>query len=258
MSMASVPNFEKKLRGATAAMRTTSDCVFHVASCRLFVGARTWDWASENRDAIDAHWQRRHCENPAIFNGIIHLMVRSSVRDGVFEAEFLRSDFKSYLYWREMGFPDAGVRDGFGSALIRSREGHVLLGRQSAGNINAGIAYLPGGFIDARDVDAAGSIAIAASVMRELLEETGLGAECVDLRPGVHITHYGALTSLALEVLSPLDAISLRSSLLDFIAGDAKSELDDIVIVRCIADLEGSAAPVHAYARQLLTTVLPA
>lgn len=258
MSMASLPNSEKKSASVGGAMKTSSDGVLHVASCRLFVGARTWDWASTNRDAIDVHWQRRHRENPAIFNGIIHLMVRSNVRDGVFEAEFLRSDFKSYLYWREMGFPDAGVRDGFGSALIRSREGHVLLGRQRAGNINAGIAYLPGGFIDARDVGEDGSIAIAESVMRELREETGLDRDDVQLRSGFHITHCGALTSLALEVVSPLDAIPLRSSLLDFISEDAKSELSDIVIVRCIADLEGLAAPVHTYARTLLATLLPA
>ena len=115
--------------------------------------------------------------NPRYFNGVVHLV--DDVRldgDSASMLRFVRTDFKSYLFWRDQGFPEAGVLDGFGSALIRSSDGHMMLGRQRAGNVNAGLAYPPAGFIDEQDVEADGSIDIAGSVAREVSEETGIDA----------------------------------------------------------------------------------
>ena len=227
------------------------DRVERVATCRLTVDASAWPYAAQHAPQIDTHWHRRRAENPAMFNGVIHLLHTEASATGAIAGTFLRTDFKSYLHWREQGFPEAGVRDGFGSALIRSAEGHVLLGRQRQGNINAGLAYLPGGFIDQRDVLTDGSIDLDASIVRELTEETGLTATDVSIAPGYIVTRRGALLAISREIVSPLSSQELRARILSHIGDDPQSELVDAVIMRSTADFDGTA--MHPYARQLLT-----
>ena len=117
---------------------------------RSQVGSAFWPFAEANKSAIEAHWAKVIQINPRYFNGVVHLVEDMHFDNGVLDASLLKTDFKSYLFWRDQGFPEAGVLDGFGSALIRSSDGHMMLGRQRAGNVNAGLAYPPAGFIDER------------------------------------------------------------------------------------------------------------
>ena len=219
--------------------------VVQVDACRLHLTGELWPFARENAPAIDSHWRARKLSNPSYFNGVIHVMTDGGIEHGVFSAIFRRTDFKSFLYWRESGYPAAGAYDAFGSALLRSVEGHVLLGRQSAGNINAGLAYLPGGFIDARDVGPDGAIDIACSIRRELAEETGLDGTTLVQRPGFLVTRIGPLVSMAAEFRSPLPSLALRDQILGHLAASPDPELADIVVVRAHADLEGAGVPPY-------------
>lgn len=224
--------------------------VVRVGGCSLSVVQAPWKFAEEHGVEIDAHWARRKADNAAFFNGALHLMVSQALEGGAFSARFIRTDFKSFLYWRETGATDRSVADAFGSALLRSAEGHVLLGRQRAGNINGGLAYLPGGFIDARDVAADGAIDIEASIVRELGEETGLVAAALERSPGFVLTFTGPMVSIAAEYRSSLPAEQLRAAIHEHIAADPDPELEEVVVVRSGRDLAGLDMP--PYARVLL------
>ena len=231
------------------------DRVVHVASLALTVSSGHWIYAGHHRDAIEAHWKLAIAANPSFFNGVIHVIDRIEVTDGHAGARLLATDFNGFLYWRDEGFPAVGgVRDGFGSALIRSAEGHILLGRQRPGNINAGLAYLPGGFIDSRDASAGGVVDIAASIQRELREETGLGLDDLTAEPGFIVTLTGSQVSFAVAYNSPLTAEALAAKAHAHIAADPNPELAEMVIVRRREDLQGLAMP-H-YARVLLNSPL--
>lgn len=191
-----------------------------------------WDYAVGNAAAIDAHWARRLEANPGFFNGPVMMMVHGSASDGVFCATFLRSDFKSYLYWRDEGFPEAHVRDAFGSGLVWSADGALMFARQSAGHINTGLTYMPGGFIDARDVDGDGGIDIIGSVERELAEELGPSAVALVREPGFQVTVNGNFqVSIGVAYRSALESVALRSEILAFLAQDTDPELADIVFL---------------------------
>lgn len=229
-----------------------------VARCDLRVTDEPWSFLEGSGPAIAALWATRRAENPLLFDGVIHLMTRHTLADGVFGGVFQKTDFKSYLFWRERGFPaplcpEPRPSDCFGSALIRSAEGFVLLGRQRAGNLNGGLAYPPGGFIDARDVRGDGSIDIDASIWREIGEETGLGGAELSRVPGYRVVFAGPLAAIAVEYRSPLPAEALRRRVLAHIAADPRPELDDAVIVRRVEDI-GPAMP--EYAKLLLRAVL--
>lgn len=217
-----------------------------VAACRLTAGNGTWDYARRHAEEIDRHWRRRTAESPAFFNGTIFVLERHTLTGDQLEARLMPVEFKSFLHWKEHGYPDDTVRDCFGSALIRSAEGHVLLGRQRAGNINAGLAYLPGGFIDPRDVALDGTIDIAASISRELAEETGLGPGETVRAPGLILTFAGPMLSIAVEFRAAMAGEDLRARIRAHIAADTDSELEDAVIVRSAGDLADIAMPIYA------------
>ena len=228
--------------------------VIAVEQCDLIVTQERWPFAERNGAAIDAHWMRRAAENPTYFNGSIHILCEFAIEGGRFSGRLLRTDFKSFLYWRETGEPDRSVFDAFGSALIRSRDGAIVLGRQRAGNINAGLSYLPGGFIDVRDVDAAGGVDIRASVLREVAEETGLGPADLTADPGYVITVSKQQISIAVAITAHDEAATLAARIRQHISRDPFSELEDVAIVRTEQDLDMLATP--AYARALLGTLL--
>lgn len=217
--------------------------------------AGRWTYADNHREVIDEHWVRAVKAYPGFFNGTIHVLSRFSLEGTHAQATCLATQFKNFLYWRDEGFPEeARVRDGFGSALIRSCDGHIVLGRQRAGNINEGLAYLPGGFIDERDVASDGTVDIRASVAREVFEETGLGGEALQAEPHLLLTMAYPHVSFAVPYLSPLNGAELADRIRAHIACDANSELADCVIVRAQSDLDGLA--MAHYARVLLLSAL--
>lgn len=153
-----------------------------------------------------------------------------TIEDARLTADLIETDFASFLYWKDTDYPEAGVRDGFGSALIRARNGEVLLGRQQLGNVNAGLLYMPGGFIDPRDVRCDGGVDIDRSVAREFKEETGLSVAAFNRRGGYLVTEAGAQVSIAVELVSDLEAKELRAVLVSQIARQNEPELSDFVV----------------------------
>jgi ADP-ribose pyrophosphatase YjhB (NUDIX family) len=225
-----------------------------VGTCILKAGAGTWEFARSHAGQIDAHWQRRSASNPAFFNGRIYMLADYRISGGTFAGELIQVEFKQFLYWKDTGCPDKTVFDVFGSGLIRSRDGAVLLGRQRPGNLNEGLVYLPGGFIDPRDTDEEGRVDIRASVLREVQEETGLDQDLLTVRDGVLVTTIGQQVSIAVDLVSGEDGQSLQARVRRALSGVGDSELDDVILVRSLRDLAGSKVP--EYADVLLRRVL--
>ena len=231
---------------STDSTAANSHRVEHLKSCDLSIGDGRWAFAEKHAEAIDIHWAKRHAENPAMFDGTLFVLGESRNDHGRFCGTLMRTSFKRLIYWKDHDYPDPSVRDVFGSALITSLEGHVVLGRQAAGNLNAGLAYLPGGFIDERDVLVDGRVDLEASVSRELREETGLSPAELQRMPGFLATHAGALTSIAVPYRSPLTSHELCRRIHAHIATEAEPELVEAVVVRGPADLQGLGMPISA------------
>lgn len=227
--------------------------VYRASTCTLTAASWRWSFPETAAEAIAAHWHQRQSENPHFFNGRIFMM-RGPRLGETFSAELFQTNFADFLYWRENGFPDAGVFDGFGSALLRSADGSVILGRQGFGHINSGLTYLPGGFIDPRDCDPHGRIDIAASIAREIAEETGIPAATLSQRPGYLITRCGASISIAVEYVSQLPTGQLLDHISAHLQSGSEPELEAALAVSSLADLSGLAMP--PYARPLLEHVL--
>jgi 8-oxo-dGTP pyrophosphatase MutT (NUDIX family) len=218
--------------------------VHEVDGCtlRLDAGAR-WDFADQHAAAIAAHWERRRTANPALFNGRVLVCLSHSLASGQFSANLARTDFASFLYWRDHGEPDSSVRDVFGAALVHSSDQAFLLGRAGAHTINAGRYYLPAGFIDPSDIAADGSIDISSSIARELREEAGLGPPDVQQIAGYKLVFCAQMIAVVGQYKAAKTAAALSTDVSAFIARDPEPELDAVILAKSRADLAGLTLP---------------
>jgi len=134
-----------------------------------------WPFADARRREIDDHFAALQRERPRLWNGRVLLGREPRFTSDAFRADYFETDFASFLAWRDWGFPDRSVFNGFGMGALRSRDGAYVLGEMAEHTANAGNIYFPAGTPDLQDIKT-GMVDIAGSVAREVEEETGLTA----------------------------------------------------------------------------------
>ena len=151
----------------------TPPVIHRVTALDLTVRPRLWSFAQTRRADIEAHFAREQRAKPQLWNGRILLARNPGFTEGQLTADYFETDFASFLAWRDWGFPDSEVFNGFGMGALRSADGAFVLGEMGQHTANAGRIYFPSGTPDLDDVRD-GAVDIAGSVAREVLEETGL------------------------------------------------------------------------------------
>jgi 8-oxo-dGTP pyrophosphatase MutT (NUDIX family) len=194
-----------------------------------------WPFADQRRAEIDAHFAIKQREKP-IWNGRVLLG-----RDPVFAGERLRAsyfevDFASFLAWRDWGFPDAAIFNGFGMGALRCSDGAFVLGEMGQHTSNAGRIYFPSGTPDLDDISG-NTVDIAGSVAREVLEETGLAP--ADYRASVHWDCVVSGRAVAMIRILDVDLTgeALRARIEANLARQRQPELSAIHLVRGRRDL---------------------
>jgi 8-oxo-dGTP pyrophosphatase MutT (NUDIX family) len=130
-------------------------------------------------------------------------------------------------------------------AALRSSDGAFLLGVMGAHTATAGQIYFPAGTPDPNDIDG-DCVDLEHGVIRELIEETGLGEADVAAEPGWSATPLGQRLALMKIVQARESAATLRERIRAFLAGQEQPELSDIHIVRGVDDLRPNMPPYVA------------
>jgi 8-oxo-dGTP pyrophosphatase MutT (NUDIX family) len=212
----------------------------------LKVEQRPWPFAIEEREAIDRHWEKLRTQKPHVFNGRVFLNFERVVetRGGarVLRGSAAAVDFKAFLAWRDFGFPDPHARNCFSMAALLSADGAFVLGRMSESTANAGKIYFPAGTPDLDDVKD-GALDLEGSVLRELEEETGIGAGEVDLAPGWSVVFEGPRIACMKLTRSRLSAAEIAARFKTFIASQSRPELAALHPVFSVRDLDEDRMP---------------
>ena len=210
---------------------------FHrVTALDLKVQPWSWPFADARREEISAHFAVKQREKPQIWNGRV-LLGREPVFTGSgFGASYFETDFASFLAWRDWGFPDRDVFNGFGMGALRSNDGAFVLGEMGRHTANGGRIYFPSGTPDLDDI-AGGTVDISGSVVREVAEETGLAA--ADYRADPHWDCVVSGAAIAMIRLLHVDAPgeALRARIEANLALQSEPELSAIHLVRATSDL---------------------
>ena len=218
------------------------DCLFE---------PRPWRFAAEKADDIAAHWAEALGRKPRMFDGRVLLMHRGAVEtapDGrrTFRGAYLETSFSAFLFWRDIGLPPAGVRNGFGMACLQSADGAFVLGEMGAHTANAGAVYFASGTPDPGDVRA-GRVDVEGSIARELREETGLDPAALHFDPGMTLVCDARRVGFMKRVRSPETAEALVARVQAFLARDPEPELAGMHVIRSVKEI-GPAVQVTAAA----------
>jgi 8-oxo-dGTP pyrophosphatase MutT (NUDIX family) len=208
----------------------------------LIVEDRAWDWAHNEAAHIAAHWTEKAQANPALFDGRVLIAWRHAIVDGVLRGGCLETDFSKFLAWRDFGFPDQSMTNIFAMAALRAEDGAYLLGVMGAHTANAGRIYFPAGTPDPDDV-IDGRVDLAGSVIRELMEETGLGVQDVTITDGFTAIHRGQRLAVMRDLRVSGSAEDVRARVQKNLHAQHDRELDDLFIVRHARDIDPARMP---------------
>jgi 8-oxo-dGTP pyrophosphatase MutT (NUDIX family) len=212
----------------------TPPVIHRVTTLDLVFEPKPWPFAQARQAEIEAHFAVKAREKP-IWNGRI-LLARDPVFDGArFAASYFEADFASFLAWRDWGFPDESVFNGFGMGALRACDGAFILGEMGRHTSNAGRVYFPSGTPDLNDISH-GKVDIAGSAAREVEEETGLRP--ADYRAAAHWDCVVAGSAIAMIRILDVDVTGevLRERIEANLARQSQPELSAIHLVRGRSD----------------------
>jgi hypothetical protein len=214
----------------------TLPVIHRVTTLDLSLRPRAWPFAAQRRADIDAHFALRQSEKPQIWNGRVLLGRNPAFTGDRFSSDYFETDFASFLAWRDWGFPDHDVFNGFGMGALRCSDGAFVMGEMGQHTANAGRIYFPSGTPDPDDISG-DTVDIAGSVAREVAEETGLTP--ADYRTDAHwdcvVSGVAVAMIRILHVDSPGEA--LRARIEANLARQHQPELAAIHLVRKTSDL---------------------
>ncbi|MGB5903137.1 MAG: NUDIX hydrolase [Xanthobacteraceae bacterium] len=219
--------------------------IYRVKRLDLCVTPWCWPFADERRRDIDAHFAKLQREMPQLWNGRVLLGHEPHFTEDTFRAEYFETDFASFIAWRDWGFPDTAVFNGFGMGALRSRDGAYVLGEMAAHTANAGKVYFPAGTPDLNDVRD-GTVDIAGSVAREVGEETGLTAIDYQVADDWDCVDAGPMIALMRGLQSDLDGEALRRRIEGNLAKQETPELAAIHLMRRQGDITTAVPPYMA------------
>jgi hypothetical protein len=214
----------------------TLPIIHRVTTLDLPVRSKPWPFEQARRADIDAHFAKVQRERPTIWNGRVLLGRNPVFTESRFSADYFEIDFASFLAWRDWGFPDSDVFNGFGMGALRCSDGAFVLGQMGAHTANAARIYFPSGTPDLDDVRD-GAVDIAGSVVREVLEETGLAE--ADYTAAAHwdCVVSGAAIAMIRILRVDMPGEALRARIAASLASQQQPELCAIHLVREMRDL---------------------
>ncbi|MET3991293.1 NUDIX hydrolase [Bradyrhizobium barranii] len=214
----------------------TSLVIHRVTTLDLAVRPIAWPFAEERRAEIAAHFAEKQRERPKMWNGRVLLGRDAVFTDGHLAATYFETDFASFLAWRDWGFPDKAVFNGFGMGALRASDGAFIMGEMAQHTANAGRIYFPSGTPDLDDVSD-GALDIPGSVIRELGEETGLTAADYRTQPDWHCVVTGPSIAMIQIINLDMPGDVARARIEANLAREAEPELSAIHLVRGMSDL---------------------
>jgi hypothetical protein len=217
----------------------TSPVIHRVTTLDLAVRPMVWPFAEERRAEIEAHFAEKQRERPKIWNGRVLLGRDAVFTDGHLAATYFETDFASFLAWRDWGYPDPTVFNGFGMGALRASDGAFVMGEMAQHTANAGRIYFPSGTPDLDDVRD-GTLDIPGSVVRELGEETGLTAADYRAEPDWHCVVTGPSIALMKILNLNMPGEVARARIEANLAREAEPELSAIHLVRGVRDITPS------------------
>lgn len=200
-------------------------------------------FSGAERAAIDAHFAARQAANPALWNGRVLLLAGHRFEGRTLTARYAESDYASLLWLLARDGAHPRLRASFAMGALRGVDGGFVMIRMAGWTANAGRVYFAAGTPDLTDVTTEGQVDLEGSVLREIEEETGLVAADLTLASGWTAIHDRRRVALLRQIRAREDAAALAARIRRFAAGEARPEIDEVLVVRGPQDLHAAMPP---------------
>ena len=210
--------------------------IHRVTALDLKLQRRPWPFADQKRAEISAHFEAEQRAKPSLWNGRVLLGRDPEISGDRLSANYFEPDFASFLAWRDWGFPDKEIFNGFGMGALLASDGAFVLGEMGQHTSNPGRIYFPSGTPDLDDIRGE-AVDIAGSVMRELEEETGLSPADCRTDADWHCVYTGPALAMMQILRVDMPGEALRARIEANLAREEQPELAGIHLVRSRADL---------------------
>src|SRR4029077_2213769 len=187
----------------------TSPVIHRVTALDLPVRPFAWPFAQARRAEIEVHFAERQRERPKLWNGRVLIGRNPEFFESRFSADYFEVDFASFLAWRDWGFPDKDVFNGFGMGALRASDGAFVLGEMGKHTANAGRIYFPAGTPEPDDIRES-AVELAVNIVREMEEETGLKPSDYRIDPDWYCVRSGAAIALMRLLVADCPGEELR------------------------------------------------
>jgi 8-oxo-dGTP pyrophosphatase MutT (NUDIX family) len=216
--------------------------ILEVAELDFRLAPYDWPFAVERAREIQSHWEERTKAQPKLFNGRVLLLGRHGFEtraDGslVLRGAYFETDFAAFLAWRDFGFPDASVCNGFSTAALQGSDGVFVLGEMASHTANAGLIYFAAGTPDRQDVFGE-RVDLEASVTREVEEETGISATETTYDSSWIVVHAPPRVACMKIMRLSVPARTAKARIEDFIAREPHSELAAVHLAGKVDDVD--------------------
>lgn len=203
-----------------------------------------WEWAEANRTFIETNWKRRTADTPKMFNGRVLLLNDLKFEQDLCRNTYFETDYADFIAWIDRGYPDKSIANGFAMGALRGSDGAFICGVMSAHTANTGRIYFPAGTPDLADLRPDGTVDLAESLTRELIEETGLRDGEFHVDDEWIIVQRWPTIALLRMVTMPVTAEEGAALIRANIAKESEPELQDVRIVRSVDDINAEMMPL--------------
>ena len=202
-----------------------------------------WVWARANRAAIEANWAEKLARTPRMFNGRVLLLSGLELSEEICRASYFEADFKDFLAWRDLGYPDPSIGNGYAMAALQGSDGGFVCGVMGAHTANAGRVYFPSGTPDLSDLQPDGTVDLATSVTRELAEETDLPDDLFEVSDAWIVVRQWPAVAFMRPVRCREPAGAIAARIRAAIAQQDDPELSDVKVIRGPEDIDPATMP---------------
>jgi 8-oxo-dGTP pyrophosphatase MutT (NUDIX family) len=218
-----------------------------VDAINIHVEQYDWPFARERARDIEAHWRELRVARPNLFNGRVFLFRNLQIEAAGLTGVCFEVEYKAFLAQRDFGYPDKSVFNCFAQGALRATDGAFLLGEMAADTANAGRIYFPAGTPDPTDaID--GRVDLDRSMIRELTEETGLGAEDIAPEPGWSVIFDRQMVACLKPMRLKCDRAGALARIGDHIASEKHPELARMHVAASRGDIVAERMPLFIQA----------
>jgi len=210
-----------------------------------------WPFAEQNRDRVSAFWRAKQESHPHLYNGQVHVMTSWEIgddktRSGVFLGTLRRTNFASFLFWKEFETNAERDVDFSGGAAVLCSDGALLMAVSGEHTIVPGTLEFPSGFVEIADFDGI-KLNFDRHVEREVIEEFAITSAQLGRQKQYLVSAVDGVVQVISIFILDTDGDEFTQRWRGRI-GPSRSEISDVVAIYRSSDLAGFSVQAHVKA----------